>query len=136
MFYIFPFPPLKKGREKKTLFEKLFVSPNLLRSEKALFRTLTIQGFRGKSTLESEEPNLLDRLWLNGYGRYEMSRSGSILRGGVKLYRPAMQFLVDTGMVNEELAELGMDNSYILTGKQFIVDVGGGNQLPDSGSGR
>jgi len=47
---------LKKGKEKKTLFEKLFVSPNLLRSEKALFRTSTIQGIRDKSTLESEEP--------------------------------------------------------------------------------
>jgi hypothetical protein len=57
-----------------------------------------------------------------------------IVKGGVKLYRPAMQFLVDTGMVDEELAELGMDNSYTLTGKQFTIDVGGGNQLPDSGS--
>ena len=30
----------------------------MLRSEKALFRTSTIQGFRDKSTLESEEPHL------------------------------------------------------------------------------
>ena len=56
-----------------------------------------------------------------------------ILRGGVKLYRPAMQFLVDTSMVDEELEDLAMNNSYTLTGKQFTIDVGsGGNQLPDS----
>jgi len=55
-----------------------------------------------------------------------------ILKGGVKLYRPAMQFLVDTGMVEEELAELGMDNVYTLTGKQFTIDISGGNQLPES----
>jgi len=46
---------LKKGREKKTLFAKSFVTPNLLRLEKALFRTSTIQGFRDKSTLHPEE---------------------------------------------------------------------------------
>jgi hypothetical protein len=35
-------------------------------------------------------------------------------------------------MVDEELAELGMDNVYSLTGKQFIIDVGGdSNQLPN-----
>ncbi len=53
-----------------------------------------------------------------------------VLCGGVKLYRPAMQFLVDTGMVGEELAELGMDNSYTLTGKQFTIDVGGHTPRP------
>ena len=53
----------------------------------------------------------------------------------MKLYRPAIGFLVDTGMVNEELAELGMDNVYSLTGKQFTIDVsGGGDQLPESGT--
>jgi hypothetical protein len=54
-----------------------------------------------------------------------------ILSGGVKLYRPAMQFLVDTSMVEEELAELGMDHTYTLTGKQFTIDVSGGNHLPN-----
>ncbi|MFT5728227.1 MAG: hypothetical protein ACI8PB_002380, partial [Desulforhopalus sp.] len=48
--------------EKKTLFEKLFFSPNLLRLEKTLFQTSTILGVIGKSTLESEEPYLLNRI--------------------------------------------------------------------------
>ena len=60
-----------------------------------------------------------------------------ILSGGVKLYRPAIGFLVDTEMVNEELAELRMDNSYTLTGKQFTIDVGGGGKrLPEPGTVR
>ncbi|MFT5728537.1 MAG: hypothetical protein ACI8PB_002691, partial [Desulforhopalus sp.] len=42
--------------EKKTLFEKLFSSPDLLRLEKSLFQTSIIMGVRDKSTLESEEP--------------------------------------------------------------------------------
>lgn len=52
-----------------------------------------------------------------------------ILRGGVKLYRPAIGFLVDTEMVNEELADLRMDNRYTLTGKQFTIDVSGDRKL-------
>ncbi|MFT5731245.1 MAG: hypothetical protein ACI8PB_005440, partial [Desulforhopalus sp.] len=44
--------------EKKTLFEKLFSSPDLLRLEKSLFQTSIIMGVRDKSTLESEEPKL------------------------------------------------------------------------------
>ena len=39
-------------------------------------------------------------------------------------------------MVDEELTELGMDNSYTLTGKQITIDVTGDNrQLLNAGSG-
>ena len=42
------------------------------------------------------------------------------------------QFRHFIAMVDEELAELGMDNVYSLTGKQFIIDVGAdSNQLPN-----
>jgi hypothetical protein len=56
-----PLPSLwKKGREKKALFEKKYVLKSWMRLENVLCQTSAIQGFKVKSTFESEEPFLLD----------------------------------------------------------------------------
>ena len=51
----------------------------------------------------------------------QLIQSRALRSGGVKFYRPAMDFLVDAGMVDVDYAEKSLDNVYTLTGKRFLI---------------